>query len=76
MLQTAPAPNLMDTQELREFWLSWESGRIQFGKGRFRGHRIIIDFVDDSPRDVACIGFSGGDKAEWKVLMDQGKNGQ
>ena len=73
MLQSAPAPNLMDPQELREFWLSWKSGRIQFGKGCFRGHSVIIDFVDDSSRGVTWIGLSAGSKAEWKVLMDQGK---
>ncbi|KAI0229902.1 hypothetical protein LSAT2_019688, partial [Lamellibrachia satsuma] len=71
LLQTANAPNLLDPQELREFWMSWESGRIQFGHGRFRGQRIIIDFVDEKPRDVNAIALSGSKKAEWKLLLDQ-----
>ena len=73
LLQTANAPNLLDPQELREFWMSWESGRIQFGHGRFRGQRIVIDFVDEKPHDVNAIALSGSKKAEWKLLLDQGK---
>ena len=71
----AHAPNLLELQTLKDFWVSWESGRIQIGQGRFRGQRTVIDFEDQRPYDVSAIALSGANKAEWKLLLDQGKPG-
>ena len=74
-IEEAHAPNLLELQTLKEFWVSWENGRIQIGQGRFRGLRTVIDFEDQRPYDVSAIALSSANQAEWKLLLDQGKPG-
>ena len=51
-------PLLPDTEYLKEFWVSWDGGRIQLGTGKFRStSSTLLDHQDDIPIRVSALGW-------------------
>jgi hypothetical protein len=66
---------LLHQIDMRDFWVSWEGGRIQLGNTKIRGLSTLIDYVDPSPFTVTAMALAGdrGAYAQWKFLENMGE---
>ncbi len=66
-------PDILSCDELRTFWVSWESGRIAVGTGALVGLLEFMAWQDPEPDAVAYLSLSGwSDPALWDIVQFQG----
>ena len=65
-------PNILDCNELRSFWISWNSGFVQVGQGMVVGRGVLLGWQDeeDIPRPINWISVSTGfgSTGEWELF--------
>merc|ERR1719419_1175674 len=69
LLASASIPNVMDPLDLRDFYISWEAGKFQFGLGKYRDTEVFLEYTDTDPYDVEGIAFMSPEEGvtEWRV---------
>lgn len=77
LLQRRNFPLVLSFTDLRDFWVSWEDGRIRFGESKHRDQGVILDYVDSSPYTITAMALAGeaGNYAMWKIWEDIGRSG-
>ena len=68
-------PGLMNCDELRTFWASWEGGLVQAGSGAVPLSHTLLTWQDPEPLDVQYLAVSTGwgSTGEWDIAHDQSK---
>ncbi|CAG2192889.1 unnamed protein product [Mytilus edulis] len=63
--------NVLNCNENRPFWISWEAGSIMVGSGNGVGENVIVSWIDQAPFSVKSLGILTLDKVvgEWKVFI-------
>ena len=66
---------LMSGSEMRTFWLSWEMGEIEMGRGRQIGLDRVIHWQDPEPHPVHALSISTVDDipGRWEFYQLHGK---
>ena len=71
----AETPDITHCEETRYFWVSWEGGAIEVGRGLVVGDRIFMRWVDPDPYAITAIGISGWNKENsWEFSHNEGKH--
>ena len=67
VLYTRSTPDILDGQEPRQFWISWQNGFLAAGRGKRLNQDTLLAFYDDVTRQVIPgIGLrSSQGWAEW-----------
>ena len=73
--KSAEFPGLVNCDELRTFWLSWEGGLLQAGGGGIPLSHTLLVWQDPNPLDVQYLALSTGmdNTGEWVIRQDQGQ---
>lgn len=68
-------PNILDCDEIRQFWVWWDGGTIRVGDGFEVGYSPFMSFVDENPYEVNYVTLSTGWDAsgEWRIEEGQGE---
>ena len=69
-------PDVLHCLESRAFWISWDAGQIDVGKGSMSGKRLL-SWMDDDPQDVHTATLSSGpgsEGAEWVYPVSSGNS--
>lgn len=48
-------PGILSCNEMRYFWVDWETGRIQVGKGLTVGANMFMDYLSKDPHEIKSI---------------------
>ena len=70
----AATENLLDCNNFKQFWTTWDNNRIQFGMGDI-GEHLIVEYIDiPNMWDINGIGISTRNvgEGEWEILQEQG----
>ena len=72
---TASTPNILNCNEMRFFWLSWDSGQLEVGKGMVYPEGRFIGWLDSLPHPVTTISLSTGfgASANWRFPITPGR---
>ncbi|CAC5419485.1 unnamed protein product [Mytilus coruscus] len=68
--------NVLNCNEYRPFWISWEAGSIMVGSGNVVGDNVIVSWIDSDPFIVKRLGIFTARKqvGEWKVFIPVKEN--
>ena len=72
---TAETPNVLDCISSKEFWISWEDGKIEVRQHSASG-RTLASWQDNEAEEIHQIALSSGtgsDGAEWVTTMSAGQ---
>ena len=70
---SASTPGILSCNETRYFWVSYEGGLIEVGRGLELGQRRFLHWKYENPHAVTAIGFSGWDvEDEWEFSHTEG----
>ena len=71
----AETEGILNIDEDRPFWVSWEGGYIEVGKGPVRGRDRILAYQDPEPRTVhhVTFGTGWGTTGHWEVDSFEGE---
>ncbi|CAG2246505.1 unnamed protein product [Mytilus edulis] len=63
--------NVLNCNEYRPLWISWEAGSIMVGSGNVIGENVIVSWIDPYPFIVKSVGIMTIAKTvgEWKVVI-------
>ena len=66
--------NLLDANNYKPFWISWEDNTIRVGRGYFYGQELLAEATDPNPRLITALGFSTGyqNSGQWQFDEDLG----
>ena len=56
-------PNILSCTETRYFWVSWQTGRIQVGKGLRIGDNMFLNWLPTETHDIKSVTPFFGDDA-------------
>ena len=73
---TVQTPDILDCQEFKKFWLSWEEGLIRLGHGLATGVDSIIQWQDPNPYIIKGVAISTGYGAtgKWDFSQIEGRS--
>ena len=66
--------NILSASEFRDFWISWEGGKLAIGTGRQVGEQEQVSWTDPEPKEVTAISLDTNVNGvlEWQFLRDSG----
>ena len=73
--QNAVTTDIVNCNETRPFWISWEGGSITLGSGARVGRNTILDYQHDDPYDVtmATLSTGFGSSGIWVLSQPEGQ---
>lgn len=70
LVQTGFRPNIMNFLDPDDWWISWDNGVIAFGRGKFKGQQMLLQYEDPEPYHITgaqMLGGQSGAVAEWRM---------
>ena len=66
--------NILSASEFRDFWISWEGGKLAIGTGRQVGEQEQVSWTDPEPKEVTAISLDTNVNGvlQWQFLRDSG----
>ena len=64
-------PNILDKDAIKDFWVSWNEGEVQFGKSNIPGFDRLLNFQVIPVLNIRAVRFSTdyGKDGQWMVQM-------
>ena len=71
-------PGINSCTEERSFWISWQNGAIEVGRGEILGQERFLDFQPLEFYPIRAVGFSTGYSfnGTWSIKLLDGKQGR
>ena len=67
--------DIVDCDQYRTFWISWDAGYINVGYGALVGLNEFMYWQDPEPNAVAYLSISGWSNAgDWEIIQFSGMN--
>lgn len=78
VLAEAVTMRILSSTDFRDFWISWDEGILQVGKGRRRGEDVILRW-DIPPRKLfpihaLSVSTASSSTGEWEFVESVGKS--
>ena len=69
----ADTPGILNCTAFRTFWIRWDGGKIQVGRGSIYGINRFLSWSEPSPMSINAVSFIALEPAEWRTDLPSGK---
>lgn len=75
VIHEVETPGILSENEMRTFWVSWQNGTVEFGRGADDQTKPITSWQDPEPKDIVQAYFDTGNGhvGRWEFIRLDGE---